>query len=460
MNEWDSFDRALAESMVELLPSEDTVHTVTPWQKAINRIILGLCLTCFTLNFAFLHYILPAIGTVELYLGFRALRKTNHWFQFGWFCSICKVILLYINFTLNATPYIDFLSSLRSFLQIIATLLLFISLRQALKQAAGEVGCSMEHDPILWALLWYLAIIALALFFPQPGWLVSGVILIAFLRIINALVKITIELENWGYVVRSAPVLVSAGCLRLACLGFLLALVLLCVLYSNHIPLNGIPIEQKFDSAETDAVETHLLELGFPASLLEQLPEEELLRLRNAANCTVALGDDDHPIGSRKGTKLLAFDTVYVRLDNCTIRVYEFFQLRKDTLRSNFKMITQLNTSPLVQASDITSAICWTKDGVRYRSDMPVSLEMHNDMFLGSSMLPSSLFSYPFFSQNRTGYMAYTASRNDDKNLFASVLCGYLTTYQNIYPYGMLTTDIFQTDWYAQSYSYFDPSKS
>lgn len=56
--------------------------------------------------------------------------------------------------------------------------------------------------------------------------------------------------------------------------------------------------------------------------------------------------------------------------------------------------------------------------------------------------------------------MAYTASRNDGKNLFAGVLRGYLTTYQNLYSYGTLTTDVFQTNWYAQSYSYFDPSKS
>lgn len=130
---------------------------------SIGRIVLGLCLTCFTLNFACLQYILPAIGTANLYLGFRALRKNNVWFQFGWICSICKVTLLYLSLVLNATPYADIFPVSRTVLQAAATLLLFAALRQALRQAAAELGQTSQKDPVLWALLWYLLIIFLAL---------------------------------------------------------------------------------------------------------------------------------------------------------------------------------------------------------------------------------------------------------------------------------------------------------
>ena len=75
MTQWDDFDCALATTLSELLPPEDTIRDVTPWRTAMGRIVTGLCLTCFTLNFLYLQYLLPAIGIVQLYLGLRSLRN-------------------------------------------------------------------------------------------------------------------------------------------------------------------------------------------------------------------------------------------------------------------------------------------------------------------------------------------------------------------------------------------------
>ena len=50
MTQWDDFDCTLATALSELPPSEETVRDVTPWRTAMDQIILGLCLTCFTLN--------------------------------------------------------------------------------------------------------------------------------------------------------------------------------------------------------------------------------------------------------------------------------------------------------------------------------------------------------------------------------------------------------------------------
>lgn len=41
----------------------------------MNRILFGMALCAITLNFWCLNYILPAIGTVLLLLGFRTLRR-------------------------------------------------------------------------------------------------------------------------------------------------------------------------------------------------------------------------------------------------------------------------------------------------------------------------------------------------------------------------------------------------
>ena len=47
----------------------------------MNRILFGMALCAITLNFLCLNYILPAVGTVLLLLGFRTLRRENRWLR-------------------------------------------------------------------------------------------------------------------------------------------------------------------------------------------------------------------------------------------------------------------------------------------------------------------------------------------------------------------------------------------
>ena len=72
------FEAMLARSVPDT-PPEEIVADVTPWRRAMNRILFGMALCAITLNFWCLNYILPAIGTVLLLLGFRALRRENRW---------------------------------------------------------------------------------------------------------------------------------------------------------------------------------------------------------------------------------------------------------------------------------------------------------------------------------------------------------------------------------------------
>ena len=60
MSQWDDFDCTLATSLSQLPPPDEGMDAVTPWRRAMNQIVSGLCLTCFTLNFLGLQYLLPA----------------------------------------------------------------------------------------------------------------------------------------------------------------------------------------------------------------------------------------------------------------------------------------------------------------------------------------------------------------------------------------------------------------
>ena len=71
----------LEETFDQLPPQDDVVEEITPWKKAMNRVLIGMALSASTLNFLCLDYILPAIGMVLSILGFRTLRREKVFFS-------------------------------------------------------------------------------------------------------------------------------------------------------------------------------------------------------------------------------------------------------------------------------------------------------------------------------------------------------------------------------------------
>ena len=66
-----AFEAALQASVPERLP--DKVAAVTPWKRAMGRVLAGMALT--GTNLWGLNYLLPGIGLVLILLGFRLLRR-------------------------------------------------------------------------------------------------------------------------------------------------------------------------------------------------------------------------------------------------------------------------------------------------------------------------------------------------------------------------------------------------
>ena len=408
MTQWDDFDCTLATTLGELPPPEDTVRDVTPWRAAMGRIVTGLCLTCFTLNFLYLQYLLPAIGIVQLYLGLRSLRNANRWFHFSWYCSICKVILLFINSTLLATPYGDFLAIPRIVLQTGTTLALLLMCRQGLRQAAREVEHPNRRDPFLWAAVWYGVILALALFWPDPGWPVAIAAVYAFYRIIKCLGHVTEELEDWGYAVRTAPVRLDSGRLQLITYGALLALILAASVLSCRLPLAGTEIEQNFDSSETAAVQAKLADLGFPEEVSEKLLPEDLLSLKD----TVKFGSNYSELYLYNSDGFQS-EAYAFQLPDGNVRYVHFFA---PVDHSGFwRCGVKLDAS-----AEITDAACrlfYEKDGRTIAASLfPEGItEDHGISYFGdayetySASFPA--FSWPWGTSQRQGYVIFTTEQ-------------------------------------------------
>ena len=96
------FEAMLARSVPDV-PPEEIVAEVTPWRRAMNRILFGMALCAITLNFLCLNYILPAIGTVLLLLGFRTLRQENRWLGGCFAITVVRAAYFFMTLILNTT---------------------------------------------------------------------------------------------------------------------------------------------------------------------------------------------------------------------------------------------------------------------------------------------------------------------------------------------------------------------
>lgn len=69
-----AFEAALQASVPERLPDK-VAAAVTPWKRAMGRVLAGTALTALGTNLWGLNYLLPGIGLVLMLLGFRLLRR-------------------------------------------------------------------------------------------------------------------------------------------------------------------------------------------------------------------------------------------------------------------------------------------------------------------------------------------------------------------------------------------------
>lgn len=284
----------LLQSTMEYLPPEDVAQAVTPWRTAMNRILTGLALTGITLNFLCLNYLLPAIGTLLILLGFRALRRENKWFRACWMLTLFRAVCYYPTLILNATiyqaeAYATPFASIVSALSLGATLALMFCFWKALRQVQEKAGLEPHAGGALGMLFWYAALIPLA-YLGNVGWIIGIVVLLAYVLMLRSLWTLTGELDEAGYSVTPAPVRVTDSALVTAVTVGLLMGILCGYLFCRCYPTDWELFRQP-DSAEIIEIKAHLTSLGFPEAILEDLTEEDLLACRDAKRVVVDAED-------------------------------------------------------------------------------------------------------------------------------------------------------------------------
>lgn len=319
------FDSMLQSSMAEL-PPDDIAYEVTPWRKAINRILTGFALGAITLNFFGLNYLLPAIGMILTILGFRTLRKENKWFNACWIITVVRSAYYFPTLILNTTIYQStfYASSIASVLNVLnmaIIFLLYICFWKALRSVQEKAGIEPHAGGVAALIVWSAFICALAILQVPGGLLLGIVFLIFYICIIRSLVKLSKELDEAGYCISTAPVRFTDKTISIV---LVIAILIGCgcgYLFFHQHPMDWQAASQT-ENTEIQQVKDHLQSLGFPEHILDDLTEEDLLSCKDAVRVVVEV--NDHPVNNGRRVQELQEDGVihiYTAYDQEELRI-------------------------------------------------------------------------------------------------------------------------------------------
>ena len=313
----DAFEALLAQSVDEL-PPEEIVADVTPWRRAMERVLFGLALCMVTLNFWCLNYLLPAIGTVLLLLGFRALRRENRWLGGCFVCAVLRTACVFPSLILNTTILPgDACRSAAAAVSAALMLTLLLCFWQGLLAVRCKAGLPAQGGGAGALLAWYVLMCVLAAVH-YTGLLVPIAMLVGYVCILRSLSRLSRALDEAGYAIAPQPVRVTDRCIALVLAAALGIGCTLGYLFGSSYRMDWQPADAS-EQTQTAAIRQQLLDLGFPEAVLNDLTPEDIAACDGAVR--VVAVTEDHPFNDGRtvshkesdgeGGVVSVLDTVY-----------------------------------------------------------------------------------------------------------------------------------------------------
>ena len=427
MNDSD-FEAMLANSVSEL-PPDDIIAEVTPWKKSTNRVLIGLALTTVTLNFWCLNYILPAIGTVLMLLGFRTLRKENKWFKACFGVSIAKAAYFFPFLIINTTIYQEqfqdsAVSAVLTAVSLILPFIEFICLWRGFISVQKKAGLTPHAKEIIALIIWYAILCPLA-FIQYEGFIIAGIMIIAYVFIIRNLYKLSKELDDAGYAIKATPIKITDSCFVISLAAVLIIGGVCGYLFGSSYHMKWQPINSA-EHNEVEDIKSNLTNLGFPEYVLNDLSAEDIMSCKGALQVIVDTEDRSFNDENSVLTEIANSDNQNIRLTGVGVKVpddkekWVIFHHFIWTESPKFYGTESIQLWPAynhiegwTSAGDVTGRILYDKDGETYVADYysldTVTYES-NDVFFGSQNNTDvfAAFSMPRSGSNHRGYLAYS----------------------------------------------------
>ena len=437
------FEAMLARSVPDT-PPEEIVAEVTPWRRAMNRILFGMALCAITLNFLCLNYILPAVGTVLLLLGFRTLRRENRWLGGCFAVTVIRAVYFFATLVLNTTilqsaVFTPAVTTALTAANAVLLLALYFCFWRGLLAVQTKVGLPARAGGALALIVWHALVCVLAAV-QYGGWVVPIAMLVGYVCILRSLYRLSGALDEAGYAIAPKPVRVTDRCLVLVIAAVLGIGCTLGYLFGGSYRMDWQPVDAS-TQAQTETIRQQLLDLGFPEEVLNDLTPEDIAACDGALR--VVAVTEDHPFNdgrnvlweayNEKNERYYVQDTVFdvkeLRLTGVAVqlpgaqetwRVYHHFLWTTDPGFYGTEVLQIWPADENMQdgwrfAGDVTGRVLYDRDGQTFTASYHTlgrQTYTADSVFFGQRTNSDlfAAFSMPRHAESARGYVAYTAA--------------------------------------------------
>lgn len=464
------FEAMLARSVPDV-PPEEIVAEVTPWRRAMNRILFGMALCAITLNFWCLNYILPAIGTVLLLLGFRTLRRENRWLGGCFAITVIRAAYFFATLILNTTilqsaVFTPAVTTALTAVNAVLLLGLYFCFWRGLLAVQKKAGLPAQTGGALALIVWYALVCVLAAVH-YTGWIVPIAMLVGYGCILRSLCRLSGVLDEAGYAIAPGPVRVTDRCLVLVIAAVLGIGCTLGYLFGGSYRMDWQPVDAS-TQAQTEATRQQLLDLGFPEDVLNDLTPEDIAACDGALRVVAEV--EDYPVNdgrnvlweacNEENERYYVQDTVFdvkeLRLTGVAVQlpgeretwmVFHHFLWTADPgfygteaiqIRPAYRSIPEGWSA----AGDVTGRVLYDRDGQTFAApyaSLGAQTFTANTVLWGEQTNTDlfAAFSLPRHGEHARGYVAYTAAAVQSGYLLNS-WCNY-THQQSLLQYPVVT---------------------
>ena len=437
------FEAMLARSVPDT-PPEEIVAEVTPWRRAMNRILFGMALCAVTLNFWCLNYILPAIGTVLLLLGFRTLRQENRWLGGCFAITVIRAAYFFATLILNTTilqsaVFTPAVTTALTAVNAVLLLGLYFCFWRGLLAVQKKAGLPARAGGALALIVWHTLVCILAAV-QYGGWVVPIAMLIGYGFILRSLCRLSGALDEAGYAIVPKPVRVTDRCLVLVIAAVLGIGCTLGYLFGGSYRMDWQPVDAS-TQAQTEATRQQLLDLGFPEDVLNDLTPEDIAACDGALRVVAEV--EDYPVNdgrnvlweacNEENERYYVQDTVFdvkeLRLTGVAVQLpgeretWMVFHHFLWTVDPGFYGTEVLQIWPADEnmqdgwrfAGDVTGRVLYDRDGQTFTASYHTlgrQTYTADSVFFGQRTNSDlfAAFSLPRHGEHARGYVAYTAA--------------------------------------------------
>lgn len=447
------FEAMLARSVPDT-PPEEIVAEVTPWRRAMNRVLFGMALCAVTLNFWCLNYILPAIGTVLLLLGFRTLRQENRWLGGCFAITVVRAAYFFATLILNTTilqsaVFTPAVTTALTAANAVLLLALYVCFWRGLLAVQKKAGLPAQAGGALALIVWHALVCILAAV-QYGGWVVPIAMLIGYGFLLRSLYRLSGVLDEAGYAIAPKPVRVTDRCLVLVLAAALLIGGALGYLFGGSYRMDWQPVDTSAQ-AQTEAIRQQLLDLGFPEAVLNDLTPEDIAACGGALR--VVTVTEGYPVNdgrnvlweayNEKNERYYVQDTVYdvkeLRLTGVAVQlpgeretwmVFHHFLWTADPgfygteaiqIRPAYRSIPEGWSA----AGDVTGRVLYDRGGQTFAApyaSLGARTFTANTILWGEQTNTDlfAAFSLPRHGEHCRGYVAYSTTEALDGNILSS----------------------------------------